>query len=68
MNPLFNYFILKKGLRWIQINGWDCCCPDASLDTKIGQIDLYQILMSYVYFDIIWHLMSYDAYDVKYMK
>jgi hypothetical protein len=46
----------------IQMNGCDCWGPDGRLDTKIYQIDLS---MSHASFIIIWHFMSYDAYDVK---
>ena len=47
----------------------DCCGPDTSLDTNIGNIDWCHILMSYVSFDIkwrIWHQMTHmtSIYDI----
>ena len=48
-----------------RMNGCDCWGPDGRLDTKIDQIDLCHISMSYASFVIIWHFMSYDAYDIK---
>ena len=40
-----------------------CVGPDGHLPTKVNQIDLCHISVSYVSFVLIWHLMSYDAYD-----
>jgi hypothetical protein len=47
------------------MNVCDCCGPDGRLNTKIDQIDLCHISMSYASFVIIWHFMSYDAYDIE---
>ena len=47
------------------MDGCDCWGPDGRLDTKIDQIDLCHISMSYASFGIIWHFMSYDAYDIE---
>jgi hypothetical protein len=44
------------------MNGWDYCGPDGRLDTKINQINLFHISMSY---DINCHIMTNDAYDIE---
>ena len=44
------------------MNGWDCCGPDGRLATKIDQLDLCHISMSY---DIKCHIMMNDAYDIE---
>ena len=51
---IFNLFILKQFSSQNRINVWNCWDPDASLETKIGHIDLCHILMSYASFDIKW--------------
>ena len=43
----------------------ECWGLDISLDTKIGQINWCHVWMSYASFVIIWHFMSYDAYDIN---
>ena len=60
-----HFFIFKKFFSQNRINGCDCCGPDGRLDTKIDQIDLRHISMTYASFVIIWHFMSYDAYDIE---
>ena len=47
------------------MNVCDCWGPDGHLDTKIDKFDLCHIYMSYASYVIIWHLMSYDAYDIE---
>ena len=47
------------------MNGCDCWGPDGRLDTKIDQIDLCHISMSYASYDIICHIMTYDIYDIE---
>ena len=47
------------------MNMCDCWGPDGRLDTKVDQIDSCHISMSYASFVIIWHFMSYDAYDIE---
>ena len=47
------------------MNGCDCWGPDGRLDTNIDQFEKCHISMSYASFFIIWHLMSYDAYDIE---
>jgi hypothetical protein len=39
---------------------------DSSLDSNIGQIELWHILMLYAFFDIKCHMKTNDAYDIKY--
>jgi hypothetical protein len=47
------------------MDGCDCWGPESRLDTKIDQIDLCHISMSYASFGIVWHFMSYGAYDIE---
>ena len=47
------------------MNGCDNWGPDSRLDTQVDQFDWCHISMSYASFVIIWHFMSYDAYDIK---
>ena len=47
------------------MDGFDCWGPDGRLDTKIGQIDLRHIYMSYASYDIKCHIMTYDTYDIE---
>ena len=61
----FNFFIIKKFFHKNQINGCDCWGSDGRLDTKIDQIGIRHISMSYASYDIKWHIMSYDAYDIE---
>ena len=61
---IFNIYIFKQFLSPIRISGCNPCGPEASLDTKIGHIDLYLILKLYVLFDIKCHLISHEAYDI----
>ena len=49
----YNFGILKEFLSQNRINGWNCCGPYASFDTKISQIGQCHILMSYAPFDVI---------------
>jgi hypothetical protein len=46
------------------MNGCNCWGPDGGLDTKIDKFDLCHISMSYASYVRIWHIMSYDAYDI----
>ena len=48
-----------------RMNGRDCWGPDGRLDTKIDQIDLCHIFMSYASYDIKCHIMTNDAYDIE---
>ena len=64
-DPLFNFFILKQFVSQNWINRCDCCGPDASLDSKIDNIDACHILMSYASYDIKCHIMTNDAYDIE---
>ena len=64
-NPLFKFNISKQFLSPNRISGGEYWGPYVSLDTKIGQIDVCHILMSYASFVIIWQFMSYDAYDIE---
>jgi hypothetical protein len=48
-----------------QIDRCDCLGSDGYLDTKIYQIDLCHIFMSYASYDIKCHIMTYDAYDIE---
>ena len=66
----YHFFYLKQFFSQKWINRWEHWGPNASLDTKIGQIDLWHILMSYASFDIkwrIWHQMTHmtSKYDVS---
>ena len=56
--------VFKQFFSQHWMSGCDCWGPDGRLDTKIGQFDLCHISMSYASFVIIWHYMSYDAYDI----
>ena len=66
---LFNLFILKWLMNNNGINSWDCWDPDASIDTKIGQIDLTcfdVICFIYVSFDILCQMTHMTAkYDIS---
>ena len=55
----FKFFIFKKNFSQNWIDWWDCLGPDGRLDTKIDQIDLCHIFLSYASYD------AYDAYDVE---
>ena len=59
----FKFFIFKQFLSQNPMNGCDCWGPDGRLDTKISEIDLCHIYVSYASYDIKCHIMSYDAYD-----
>jgi hypothetical protein len=59
----FFSFILFYSQNWM--NGCDCWGPDGRLDTKIGKFDLCHISISYASYVIIWHIMTYDAYDIE---
>jgi hypothetical protein len=64
-NPFFLFFfILKQFFSQNRINGCDCWSPDGRLDTKIDHIDLRHISMSYASYDIKFHIMTNDAYDI----
>ena len=66
-DAFFNILISKQFFNQTKINRLDYWGSHGSLDTNIDQIDYVVFLMSYVSFDIKWHLMSYDAYDIKNM-
>ena len=50
---------LKQFPSQKRMNGCDCGAPDGHLDTKIDQIDLRHILMSYASLVKIRHFMSF---------
>ena len=60
----FFYFYFKQFFSQNRMNRCDWWGPDGRLDTQDDQIDLRHISMSYALFVIIWHYMSYDAYDI----
>jgi hypothetical protein len=62
---IFKFFNFLNFLSQNRMNRHDCWGPDGRLDTNINEIDFCHILMSYASFVIIWHLMSYDAYDIN---
>ena len=59
------FFILKQIFHWNRMNGCDCWGSDGRLDTKIDQYDWCHIYMSYATYVIIYHIMTYDAYDIE---
>ena len=59
------FYICKEFISQNRMNRCNCCGPDGRLDTKIDQIAQCHISMSYATFVIIWHFMSYDAYDIQ---
>ena len=61
----FFIFILKQFFSQYQMNGCDNWGTDGRLDTQVDQFDWYHISMSYASFVIIWHFMTYDAYDLE---
>ena len=62
----FSIFLIdKQCCRQNRISRCDCWGPGGRLDTKFDQIDLCHISMSYASFVVIWHLMSYNAYDIE---
>ena len=61
----FKIFSFKQLFSPNRINVCDYWGPDGRLDTKISKIDLCHISMSYASFVIIWHFMSYNAYDIE---
>ena len=61
----FNFFTFIKFSSQNRMNVCDCWGPDGRLDTKIDQFDLCHISMSYASYVKIWHIMSYDAYDIE---
>ena len=56
---IFLKILIEKWINWHEYWG-----SDASLDTKINQIEKRHIPVSYASFVIIWHFMSYDTYDI----
>ena len=54
--------MLKSLLRQKRTLWSDCCGPDGSGDTKIGQIGWCHIVMSYAHMT---SNVTYDAYDIK---
>ena len=62
---LLIFLIFKQFICLNQINGRDYCVPGGSLDTKMGHIDLCHILMSYASYDIKYHIMMNDAYEIE---
>ena len=63
-DAFFNFLIFKQFFSQNRMNRCDWWGPDGRLDTQDDQIDLCHISMSYALFVIIWHYMSYDAYDM----
>ena len=61
---IFYFFIFKQIFNQNLMTGCDCWGSDGRLDTKIDQIDTRHIHMSYASYVIIWHIMTYDAYDI----
>ena len=59
------HFQKNSKISQIWMNRWDCWDPDGRSDTKIDQIDLSHISMSYASFVWIWYFMSYDTYDIN---
>jgi hypothetical protein len=59
------FFIFKQFFSKKRMHGCDCWGPDGRLDTKIDQIDVCHIFMSYASYDIKCHIMTYDAYDIE---
>ena len=45
--------------------GCEFCGPDGSFDTKISQIEICHMPMSYASYDIKCQIMKNDAYDIK---
>ena len=64
-NVFSNFFIFKQFFIQNRINRCHCWGPDGCSDTKISQIDLHHISMSYVSYDIKFHIMTNDAYDIE---
>ena len=62
---LFFIFIFKQLSSQHRMNRCEYWGPDGRLDTKVDPFDWCHISMSYASFVIIWHLMSYDAYDIE---
>ena len=58
------FFIFKQIFNQNLMTGCDCWGPDGRLDTKIDKFDICHIHMSYASYIIIWHIMTYDAYDI----
>ena len=59
------FFIFKQFFHQNRMNGCACRGSDARLDTKISQIDISHISMSYASYDIKCHIMTNDAYDIE---
>ena len=65
-HPFFYlFFVWKQLLCQNRMHGCDCWGPDGHLDTKIDQLDLCHICMSYASYDIKCHIMTNDAYDIE---
>ena len=64
-DKFFTFIIFKQFVSQHRMNGCDCWCPDGRLDTNIDQFEKCHISITYASFFIIWHLMSYDAYDIE---
>ena len=47
------------------MNACDCWGPDDRLETKISEIDISHIYVSYASYDIKCHIMTNDAYDIE---
>ena len=47
------------------MQGCDSKSPDGHFDTKIDNIEIHHILMSYTSYVIKCHIMTYDAYDIQ---
>jgi hypothetical protein len=62
MSDTFLMFLIFKQFFSIHWMNWG---PDSCLDTKIGQIDLCHICMSYASYDIKCHIMTNDTYDIE---
>ena len=66
-NPV-SFFLIhpvgKKNISQTANLGCECWGPDDRLDNNIGRTEICHISMSYAPFDIIWHYMSYNVFDI----
>ena len=60
----FIFCLFKKTVSQKRIMGCEYCGPDGSFDTKIGEIEICHMPMSYVSYDIKCHIMTNGAYDI----
>jgi hypothetical protein len=47
------------------MNGCDSLGPDGCLDTKIEQLGLCHVFMSYASYDMKCHIMTNDTYEIE---